>query len=126
MDYGVPRGERHFRAFDISVDGRYLNAWPLAEACHEHSVDIVPGIVVEEPFSQSQVAILTSGETYLIGLDDDASIIKSKFKGREGIVITPMIEQHSDVLGGRMILKSVSADYLDRKNAQDNGELEAA
>ena len=50
--------------------------------------------------------------------------IKSKFKGREGIVITPVVEAYSEVLRGRMILKSKSADYLDRKNAQDNGEAE--
>jgi hypothetical protein len=38
----------------------------------------------------------------------------------EGIVVTPVKERFSDVLAGRCILKSVSADYLDRKDAQDN------
>jgi len=46
--------------------------------------------------------------------------IKSKFKGREGIVITPLIETWSECLQGRAILKHVSADYLNRKGAQDN------
>lgn len=43
---------------------------------------------------------------------------RCSFKGREGVVITPLTEQWMN--GGRMILKSVSADYLDRKGAEDN------
>ena len=46
--------------------------------------------------------------------------ITSAFKGREGCVITPLVEQFYAPTGGRLILKSVSADYLDRKGAQDN------
>jgi hypothetical protein len=45
--------------------------------------------------------------------------IKGAFKDREGCVITPLHEQYSDELGGRMILKSVSADYRNRKNPTD-------
>jgi len=47
--------------------------------------------------------------------------VKSEFKGREGIVITPLIEQRCHI--GRLILKNVSADYLDRKGAKDEGAL---
>jgi hypothetical protein len=39
--------------------------------------------------------------------------IKCKFKGREGIVITPLEEQFSDSIGGRLILKAVSSDYYE-------------
>jgi len=46
--------------------------------------------------------------------------IQCAFKGREGCVITPQVEQFYAPTGGRLILKSVSADYLDRKGAQDN------
>jgi hypothetical protein len=41
-----------------------------------------------------------------------------KFKGREGIVITPVKEQYS-LRHGRLIFKSISADYLARKNPTD-------
>lgn len=37
------------------------------------------------------------------------------------VVVTPLKESFSPVLGGRMIVKSVSADYLDRRGAKDNG-----
>jgi hypothetical protein len=42
-----------------------------------------------------------------------------KFKGREGVVVTPVKEQFSPVLGDRLILKSVSVDYLNRKGAKE-------
>jgi len=38
--------------------------------------------------------------------------VKSSFKGREGIVITPLFEGYSDIMGGRLIAKAVSCDYL--------------
>jgi RNA ligase (TIGR02306 family) len=117
MDYGVPRGERHFRVFDISVDGRYMNCGRVALACLSRGVNVVPLLAIRD-FTPEFIDKLTNGDTSLR--------CSRSFKSREGIVITPMIEQHSDVLNGRMILKSVSADYLDRKNAQDNGELESA
>jgi hypothetical protein len=66
------------------------------------------------------VESLTCGETTLV----DLSAVKCKFRGREGIVITPVVEAYSEDLRGRMILKSKSADFLDRKNALDNGEAE--
>lgn len=117
MDYGVPRGERHFRVFDISVDGRYLNWSLVLSACIAHGVKYVPLQAIRR-FKPEIIDEYTSGDTLLQG--------SQVFNGREGIVITPLFEQHSDVLGGRMILKSVSADYFDRKGAADNGELEAA
>ena len=39
----------------------------------------------------------------------------------EGIVITPLTEQCCHI--GRLILRNVSADYLDRKGAKDEGEM---
>ena len=36
-------------------------------------------------------------------------------------MITPLVEQQAHI--GRVILKNVSADYLDRKGATDEGEI---
>lgn len=119
MDYGVPAGEIGFRVFDITDDGDYLD-WDIVKAmCNNNEVELAP-LLYRGPFSHKMVESLTDGPTTLV----DVSGIKSKFKGREGIVITPVVEAYSEVLRGRMILKSKSADYLDRKNAQDNGEAE--
>jgi hypothetical protein len=44
----------------------------------------------------------------------DADDIRCKFKGREGIVITPVVEQPAaGRCGSRLILKAVSADYYE-------------
>ncbi len=111
MDYGVE--ETSFRVFDISVDRRYLDWAELLMLCVEYGVQMVPVLYIG-PFSKAVLDEYTNGPTEMPGEP------KSKFKGREGVVVTPLLEQFSRVLGGRMILKSVSADYLDRKGAQDN------
>ncbi len=119
MDYGIPAGDIGYRVFDITDDGDYLD-WDIVKAmCDNNQVELVP-LLYKGPFSQKMVEELTSGPTTLVTPEG----IKSKFKGREGIVITPVVEAYSEILGGRMILKSKSADYLDRKGAEDNGEAE--
>lgn len=116
MDYG--QEGRAFRVFDISIDGRYIDADHLKEACDLFGVEMVP-VLYEGPWNPELLEDLTHG-TSVVGPH------RGKFKGREGVVITPLTETYSDYLGGRLVLKSVSADYLDRKGAQDNGELQEA
>ena len=115
LDYGVPAGEIGWRCYDISINGRYLGWAQLVVYCLAHGVPTVP-VIYTGPFSASLVDVLTNGSTTM-------GEVKSKFKGREGIVITPLAEAYSDELHGRLILKSVSADYRDRKGAKDEGEL---
>ena len=110
MQYG--QREKAFRIFDISVNGTYLNYGNLLHVCQQMEWQMVPTLYVG-PFNQSVVDDNTHGETMFDG-------VTGKFKGREGIVIKPLEEQHSDVLGGRMIVKSISADYLARKGATDD------
>lgn len=112
MDYGTE--EATFRAFDISVNGRYLDYHDFYAACSKHGVAMVPklGIVA---FSKAALEKFTYGNTTLAEPDK----VKAKFKGREGIVIKPTREQYSGITGGRLIVKSVSADYLDRKGGTD-------
>lgn len=117
MTYGVPQGRVGFRVFDIMVNGRYLD-WPdLHAVCAQHGVQVVPTLYVG-PFDPARVQEWTNGPTLVV----DANKNKSKFKGREGCVIAACKEDYDDILG-RVIAKSVSADYLDRKGAQDNGDL---
>lgn len=113
MDYGAPDTE--FRVFDISVDGRYVDWEVLVVNCLAHGVQTVP-LLYRGPFSKDVLKEHTYGPTAMA----PAEQLQSKFKGREGCVVTPLTEQFSRYLGGRLILKSVSADYLDRKNPQDN------
>lgn len=115
LDYGVRQGQREFRVFDILFNGRFMDWDVVRDVCKLHGVETAP-LLYEGPFSIAKMSELTDGPT-TIGTP------RAKFKGREGVVVTPLTESYSDILGGRMILKSVSADYLDRKGAEDNGEI---
>lgn len=111
MDYG--HSTKGFRIFDISVDGRYLNWQDVMQIAEHYEMKLVPLLHVG-PFSFETVEKHTYGPTTLAS----AERIKSRFKDREGCVITPMIEAVTRT-GARQILKSVSADYRDRKGATD-------
>lgn len=111
LDYG--QTAKVMRVFDISVDGIYMNYDDLITVCLAAGILVVP-ILYRGPFSLHTVEEHTYGSTTF-------GDVRSKFKGREGCVIRPYTESFSDVLGGRLILKSVSADYRDRKGAIDVG-----
>lgn len=108
MDYGQER--RSFRVFDISIDGKYISWAQLFKACDMFKIKTVPLLYIG-PFEKHIVEGLTYGRTTFKG-------VKCGFKGREGVVVTPLIEQMVPRFG-RMILKSVSADYRARKNPLD-------
>jgi RNA ligase (TIGR02306 family) len=112
MDYGL--SQVGYRVYDIMVDGSYLDWDQVEHACHVFGIPTVP-LLYTGPLSAEVVERYTCGPSAFDG-------IKGKFKGREGIVITSLTEAWTPQLQGqgRMILKSVSADYLNRKGAQDN------
>jgi RNA ligase (TIGR02306 family) len=117
LDYGIPAGEIGWRCYDCSVNGRYLDWDRLHAACLYFAIPMVPLIYVG-PFRADLVQEWTNGPSIV----PTAADIRSKFKGREGCVITPLTEVYSRALG-RLILKSVSADYRARKGAKDEGEV---
>jgi RNA ligase (TIGR02306 family) len=112
MDYGVTPGKRGYRVFDISIDGAYLDWLNVQCVCALHNVQTVPLLYVGS-FSADKLRELTDGPTTV-------GVPKSTFKGREGVVVTTLKEQFYAPTGGRRIVKSVSADYMDRKGAEDN------
>jgi len=114
MTYGFVNGKHSFRAFDICVNFQYVDYKYKVHLFEKFGIEYVP-CLFRGCFSADVVDQYTPGETVICNKED-----AGKFKGREGIVITPIKEQSSKVLGGRMILKSLSADYLGRKNGTDN------
>jgi RNA ligase (TIGR02306 family) len=100
-----------FRAFDLAVDGNYLDYDKATTYFNKHSVPIVP-LLYRGPYSLKAMDALVDGPTTMCNIAD----IEESFKGREGIVIRPIKERFDPMLGGRAILKYVSADYHDRKN----------
>jgi hypothetical protein len=102
MDYGV--GKPSFSLFDISVDGQYLDWTEVHQLCFMFGVQTVP-VLYEGPFDKEILEAHTNGITTFKG-------VRGKFKGREGVVVKPIKERQD--FYGRVILKSVSADYLAR------------
>lgn len=80
------------------------------ELFERYGVPHVP-VLYRGPFTWDVVEYLTDGPTTLCDPDD-----AGPFKGREGVVVTSAEEDPI----GRRIFKSVSADYLDRRNGTDS------
>lgn len=111
MNYG--RTNFDFRLFDIAINEQYLDFDVKEELCKRFNVPMVP-ILYKGPFSVAEMEKHTDGTTTLC----DPKQIKG-FKGREGIVITP-IKERKTIPGKRVILKSVSVDYLAQQDMSDN------
>ena len=95
-----------FRVFDVYIgepgQGRYLDPAALADYMYELGVETVP-VLFQGPFSKDKIEELTNGKETING-----------HHVREGVVIKPLIERNDEELG-RVILKSVSEDYLLRR-----------
>lgn len=114
MKYGLANGVRDSRAFEIAINGRYLDFDAKAALFRDFGVAQAP-ILCRGPISAAVVEYYTNGPTTLC----DTSVA-GKFSGREGIVVTPVVERFSPELCDRLILKSISVDYLARKGGTDS------
>jgi RNA ligase (TIGR02306 family) len=106
LSYGL--NDVQFRVFDIAYgfrgDQRYLDYDAVKAFCDELDIPTVPELYVGS-FSKEVLNEFTNGRETVSG--SGANI-------REGVVVKPLRERRHDELG-RVILKSVSADYLLRK-----------
>jgi len=117
MQYGMSSSVG-LRVFDITVDGKYLDYDEKVNLCSKFDVPMVPELW-RGPFSHDEVNKHVSGNTCVCEPSE-----AGPFKGREGVVVTPVKERIAkDMLAtsthGRVIFKAVSADYLARANATD-------
>ena len=96
-----------FRAFDLMLDGAYLDYDAFAARCRRHGVEVAP-LVFRGPFALATVKALSDGASLLGGAH-----------GREGVVVKPVIER-TDPAIGRVILKYVGDLYLFGKVAEQD------
>jgi RNA ligase (TIGR02306 family) len=99
LRYGLP-GEIAFRAFDLLVDGRYIDFDRFQSLCAQFGVQTVP-VLYRGPFDLETVKKLAEGRSTLPGADHI----------REGVVARPVIERQ-DPKVGRVILKYIGDGYL--------------
>lgn len=113
MTYGMSGFD--YRAFDISVDRKYLSYDEKKQLFDNFKIQMPP-FLYRGSFSWDLVEQLTPGPTELCEPEK-----AGKFKGREGVVITPVVERLDFDLGGsgRVIVKSISAEYIARKGGTE-------
>jgi len=105
LKYGFTFGTIGFRAFDLYTSAGFMDVDDFAAFCTTYGVPRVPELF-RGPFSKEVMLAHTAG----------TSTIATHL--REGIVIRPLHERDAPDVG-RVILKSVSADYLTRKNGTE-------
>ena len=117
MAYGFKNGAKAYRAYDIMVAGKYLGVDEKTALFKDYDIPTVP-FLYRGPFSWKTMEDYTYGDTTMCPSDE-----AGKFKGREGIVITPITERRDYALSGeskRVIFKSISADYIARKGGTED------
>jgi RNA ligase (TIGR02306 family) len=100
-----------FRAFDLMIDGKFLDYADFVAWCEKYGIQTVP-LVYRGPFTLATIK----------GFSDGASLVGGKH-GREGVVVKP-VQERQDVKIGRVILKYIGDSYLFGKAAeQDTTDL---
>lgn len=103
VKYSFPEGNR-FAAFDIMKDGRFLDHGEARDLAKDLSW--VPTLADSQPYSFDLVTELAEGNTTAQGAKEGVI--------REGCVVRPIKERLSDKVGGRLVLKCVSGEFLER------------
>ncbi len=102
-------------AFDIKIDGKYVDYDYFKSLCDEFNIPTVPVIAITE-FSIEKMKELSKGKSILAAKNGADHI-------REGIVICSLKERR-DRIGNRVILKMLNDDYLILKNKKEaKGEV---
>jgi RNA ligase (TIGR02306 family) len=99
LRYGLEHG-LGFRAFDLLVDGKYVDSQMLAELCERFGIEQVPHVFAG-PFDLEKIRQLSDGPSLVAGANNI----------REGVVVKPIVER-TDPKIGRVILKYVGDTYL--------------
>lgn len=104
LKYGQKGGDIGFYAFDVMINGKFLDHDMLVEFCYRFDIPMVP-VLYEGPYDYDELVKVASGKTTL-GADHI----------REGGVVRPVKERLTHH-GDRVVLKVVSDEYLTRKEA---------
>ncbi|MEV5439163.1 RNA ligase (ATP) [Streptomyces sp. NPDC052682] len=111
LTYGADgrRDTLGYAVFDVSaeIDGRVR--WLDAAELLERQLPLVPRLY-EGPYDIDRVLAVASGRETVSGRE---------LHLREGVVIRPVAERYSAVVGGRAIAKAVSPAYLVRKGGTE-------
>lgn len=105
IKYGFTRSDPGFYAFDIRLNGRYLDPEEFELMCRKYHIPRVAE-VFRGPYDYDLLKRLAQMPSAMNG------------ELREGIVVRPM-EERADLKVGRVILKFLNEDYLTRKEGTE-------
>ena len=115
LQYGLKQGEMDFRVFSVFVGKRShrqsiraLNDDELEAVLSEFNLKRVP-VLYKGPHSKEIMLQYTDGKETYSGLETHM---------REGIIVTPLTERMAPHFG-RVVVKSISKDYLLRKGGTE-------
>lgn len=113
LHYGVGgKKAKGFRAFDVYVDGEYMDFHGFADLCDLHGVERAP-VLFQGPFDLEKIKEVSNGRSTLPGADNI----------REGVVVRPAVERRDPALG-RVVLKFISPQYdLSKHKKKDTTDL---
>jgi len=111
LHYGCNK-KKGFRAFDIYVDGEFLDFHGFADLCDLHGVERAP-VLYQGPFNLAKIKEVSVGKSTLPGAKNI----------REGVVVRPATERRDPALG-RVVLKFISPEYdLSKHKKKDTTDL---
>lgn len=105
--YGLTKGRFAYSCFDISVNGMYMNYEEYVDWCNKFNVPTVP-LLAKVNFSMYDVLKFQNSKTVYGGADNIM----------EGVVVRPLKERFNIHIG-RVVLKYVFQQYLDRKGGSE-------
>lgn len=99
LDYGY-KGHEGYRAFDLMIDGRFVDFHTFNDLCWWYDVLRVP-LTAVAPFDLEKIRDFAEGST----------AVERAWHLREGVVVKPLVER-TDARIGRVVLKYVSDEFL--------------
>jgi RNA ligase (TIGR02306 family) len=109
LNYGQI-GSLGFRAFDLLIEGKYVDADEFEKLCKQFDVPTVPALY-RGPYSLAKIVELSQGNT-ILGADHI----------REGVVVRPAVERIDPKIG-RVCLKYIGDQYLFAKGVTDSQDV---
>lgn len=107
LNYGR-QGQPDYRVFDVYINGKYLDYPVMLDWCNRYKIPTVP-LLYRGPWNKDLIIQYTSGNSV-------ESLLEQI---REGFVVKPITERRL-YNGDRVIYKSISFEYLERKNPTED------
>lgn len=106
LKYGFVNGDIGFYAFDIMINGEFVDYDRFRNICDTLKIPMVP-VLYRGPYDYDTISKLATGQTTF----DTGEVL-------EGVVVKP-VKERTDLYAGRVQFKFINEDYLLRKGGSE-------